>query len=480
VTNTDGAASGAMPVSGDAFIASEFQPVLAADQLAGDIDILSSFADADSPFVSIPVDGRVRLSIDLTNATFTSAAGASFTGNDGGNCAFESAPVAGGGVGNTSVGFISTAAAAINACEVTDDGDVGNIGGTIGLFSIPVARVDSSLPVNVTLTYTQVNADGSAVANPVTAAETLTYAELEAAWNDGGTNAFAAGVDLIATSAGILADGTLGTVTADFRDLGTGGLDINAHGGAQVTDADLFTADSELLITFPAGVGDVATVAVAGGGACTGPVADVFTCALSAAQLVGLSGAAITYTVGGGATPPVTPEQTPTATITTDTQDDYVAAGFSGDLAEIKHDDGLDEAVVGAANDFGWVRFGAGGTESNFRVSMASDALAAAITQVIVTPSSGNGGVTAGTPVTLLPGSVETGFAISGSTIVFNSRGLGAASGETGNADLVDIELQFDETAAVIADVTGATIQRQLVNRTPSSFVAAPGLGQDN
>jgi hypothetical protein len=496
VVNTDTGSDPTLPASGAAFIASEFQPAAAIDQLAGDLVITSNFG-AVAPFATIPVDGRARLTISLTNATFTTATAASFTANSGLACAFESAAVTGGGVGSTSVGFISTAAAGISTCtSATGESGAGAAdGGIIGEFTIPVIRTANGSPVSVTFTYTQVNADGSAVASPVTTTETMRYADLAGSWDStvpavATDHAFAAGAERLATNAGILAGGALGTISVDFRNQASNSVpalvNIAADTGVQVAPADLLTDNNEILITFPNGVGDVNAVAVAGAGACTGPVANVFTCAASAAQLTGLSGAAITYTVAGGATPPVTPEQTVTAELVVDPQADYVLAGFTGDLADIKHDNGLRTAVVDATaggGNFAWVRFGSGGTESNFRVSLPTSADAAGITEVRVAANAGNG-VTGGT-TTLLPGTAETGFKASGSTITFNSRALGAASGETGNADITSVTFQYDESilgAPGVGDlkIEDASIDRQLVNRTPGSFVATPGLGTDN
>lgn len=486
VDNTISTPSAPLPLDSVAVIASEFQPAAAVDQLAGTLTIQSRFDGATSPFSSIPVNGRATLGISLTNATFTTASGATFTGNDGGDCSFEPAAVTGGGVGGTSVGFISTSADSISLCTnaVGESGPGAADGGVIGIFSIPIVRTANGSPIGVTFTYTQVNNDGSAVANPVTVTETLDFAELASAWDASGVagdHQFTAGVDLVATSAGILSAGTLGTVQVDFRNATAAPLDIRSDAGTQVVVGDLFGAAGEIAITFPGGVGDIDGVSIAGIAtpACAGPVADVFTCDIVAADITALGTArAITYTVGG-VTPPVTPEQIPTAVFTTDPATDYVAAGFNGNLAEITHDDGLGEDEVrsggGASDTYEWVRIGSGGTESNFRVQMASDADAAAVTQVRATVAAGNG-VGAQTIIIPVGTDANSEAVIRGATVTFNSRSLGANATGSGNADITTLELQYDDTVIGTAEVNAATSARQLVSRSPGSFVATGGL----
>ena len=494
VTNSNGGATSAqLPLSGVGYVVSEFQPAAAGDQLAGNIVVDSAFGAAASPFATIPVNGRATLTISLTNATFTTAVGATVAGTAAGGdpCEFETAPIAGGGVGASSVTFISSANnPGISNCSNT----------AIGTFTIPVLRTSSSAAVDVAMTYTQVNADGSAVASPVVPASTgLSYAVPAAAWDASGVagdHQFTAGGELLASNAGILSAGTLGTVQVDFRTTGAGGFPIgNPTNGVLIDEPDLFdNVTGTIDITFPNGVGDVNAVAIAGlAGACTGPVADVFSCPVTDADIATFDAGPVNITFGvlGGPTPPVTPEQTPSAVFTTDPDANYVAAGFSGNLAPIAHDDGLREDTVQsgtlAADTYDWVRIGAGGTESNFRIQMASAADAAGISQVRVTIAAGNG-LDAQTITIPVGADADTDARIQGSTVTFNSRSMGAHATGSGNANITGIQLQFAEAVlgagggagnAGSDKVIAATSQRQLVNRSPGSFVATPGLGND-
>ena len=463
VTNSNGGATSAqLPLSGVGYVVSEFQPAAAGDQLAGNIVVDSAFGAAASPFATIPVNGRATLTISLTNATFTTAVGATVAGTAAGGdpCEFETAPIAGGGVGASSVTFISSANnPGISNCSNT----------AIGTFTIPVLRTSSSAAVDVAMTYTQVNA---------------------------GDHQFTAGGELLASNAGILSAGTLGTVQVDFRTTGAGGFPIgNPTNGVLIDEPDLFdNVTGTIDITFPNGVGDVNAVAIAGlAGACTGPVADVFSCPVTDADIATFDAGPVNITFGvlGGPTPPVTPEQTPSAVFTTDPDANYVAAGFSGNLAPIAHDDGLREDTVQsgtlAADTYDWVRIGAGGTESNFRIQMASAADAAGISQVRVTIAAGNG-LDAQTITIPVGADADTDARIQGSTVTFNSRSMGAHATGSGNANITGIQLQFAEAVlgagggagnAGSDKVIAATSQRQLVNRSPGSFVATPGLGND-
>jgi len=469
--------TGAASADTDAFTAAEFQPA-AASQLSG-VTVIDTTFGAVAPFAGAPVDARVRLTVTLTNATWTSAAGGS---NDGGAgaCAFQTAPVGGGGVGNNTLEFLSVAAAGINGCT--------GAGPTFTFADI--RRVDSAQPITINFEYRQVGADGSAVASPIVRSDSVMLAGPAAAWGTGAAagHSFGAGAELLATGAGILSAGSLGTVSTSFRtqaDAAAEGdpaaprdIRVGATGGATIAAADLFqAAGNNIVITFPEGAGRVNGVSIAGvAGPCTGPVDDAFTCPLSPVELVGLADSAINFTVAAAET--VTPEQTVTAVLNTNNQTGYVAAGFSGNLAPIKHDDGLRVAALTLPANTAWTGFGAGATESQYRISGMTAAQAASIQEIRVSVVGGNNVASTGaTPIVLTnTDDLETGFILRGQTVVFNSKGLAAAAGTgNGNANISAINLQFEETGmGGVALPGGIRLDRQLVNRNPGALVAVP------
>ncbi|WP_420433379.1 hypothetical protein [Hyphobacterium sp.] len=252
--------------------------------------------------------------------------------------------------------------------------------------------------------------------------------------------------------------------------------------GAALADSSDIAMSAELVLTFPSGaVGIDESNVDFGGLICAqgaAPADNVFTCALTGLELdimPGIGPIPITVDDDGNAATFVT-AQVPDAVFTVTGNPNNTVSGASGDLAVIELDDGLDVTAITNSN-FAWVRFGSGGTESNFRISLPSEAEAQAVTQVRVTIIAGNG-TSAGT-VTLLPGDASSGFRVQGATITFNSAALGSASGEIGNANITSVALQHDETVLLAGTVPGLTILRQLVNRTPGNFVATPGLTSD-
>ena len=151
-------------------------------------------------------------------------------------------------------------------------------------------------------------------------------------------------------------------------------------------------------------------------------------------------------------------------------------SGPSGSLAAIEWDDGLGEVPVASGGTTDWVRFGTGGTESNFRIQMKSAAAAAAVTQVRVTVGEEGNGIAADTYI-LPAGTVDTGFVVNGATVTFNSRALGvAAGGASGNANITGISLQGTDADIALTLLASADVDRQMVNRSPSSYVATGGL----
>lgn len=271
----------------------------------------------------------------------------------------------------------------------------------------------------------------------------------------------------------------LGNVSYEFNNVGgtifTDGNGTTPAGVAAIVVGDA-VASGSLVIDFPGGDDGIATVTVdAAGAACAedaGAAVTTWTCPLTSAQVAALApGGNVAFTSDNVA---AIAQQTPTAALTVTSNAGYSApAGPSGPLAPVEWNDGLGETPVASGGATDWVRFGTGGTESNFRIQMATAAGAAAVTQVQVTVGEEGNGIPAAT-YNLLPGTVDTGFVANGATVTFNSRALGAVAGVTGNANITGINLQaLDANAGLMA---GADVDRQLVNRSPSSYVATGGL----
>lgn len=483
-----------------AFSAAEFQPATAVTQLTGKAVVETTFGAA-APFASAGVTDRVRLTVTLTNAAWTTASGGTLvnpTGDGAGgtptnatnfaNCTFEASPVAGGGVGNTTVTFLSTAGAKINECK----------GATPTFTFDSIRRSSNNAAVGVSFSFAQVDSAGN---NPgTTIAKALTLADTASAWGAvPADHKFTADTTAGPTSstAGILtADTVLGTVKTSFRTTASAGdpgptlvpIRIGAVAGTTIGPADLF-ASGKLLIDFPQGAAGIskATFERAGGPTdCTGPVtttapAQQITCTLTAADLGTEFTTARAITIVKAATAVATPEQTPTATLEVTTQTGYVATGFGPTpLRALTNDDGRIQSsnlIDGAASKGKWTAFGSGGTESQFRISGLTAAQAANVEAIRVVVAAGGNGVavapaTPGYYTLTNTGDVATGFVVRGGTLVFNSKGLGAAAGmgaTTGNADITSVVLRY-----VGASVPAVTIDRQLANRNPTSIVAVP------
>jgi hypothetical protein len=476
----------------EAFIAAEFQPSTALTQLAGNVVITTHFGTT-APYAGAGVSDRVRLTVSVTNGTWTSATGG--TASNAGtttqltNCGFDAQPVAGGGVGNDTVEFLSTAGAQINGCT--------GISSTFAFNGI--RRVNNNAPVVVTFSYAQVDSTGG---NPGAAtAKTVTLADTASVWGTDVTkHKFVAdsSTDPTSGTTGILtaSSTTIGTVQTSFRtqasagDVGGTLEDIREDDGTTIVAGDVFAGGS-ITIDFPQGADgisavtlvDPATAGALASIACTGPVpttapAARATCTLDAAAL-GTGLATKRNIVITKATPAVaTPEQTPTATLAVLTQSGYVASGYGPtSLRALANDDGRSQSTNVLTNlaTGKWTAFGTSNTESQFRISGLSAANAAKVEAIRIEVADGGNGV----PVAPAPGyysitastdnTAATGFVVRGGTIVFNSKSLGLASGATGNADIVSVKLRSEGTA-----LTGATINRQLTNRNPTSLVAVP------
>ena len=425
-------------------------------------DVVLDFA-LDGVFAAMGAGGAVQVDFTLTNATFSSTVPTgAWTAATDPNCDFG-APTLGGGAGGSTVRFENTAQ--LNLCTTPVDADDGTI-------TLPISVTTNGSPVSINVAFTPTADAGSYTGSD----EDIDLADFAQAFTFS-IDAGAAGSGLFdATGDDLTGSGTIGTLSlAAFP----AGIEIDAAGTALAT-AQQVAASGSLVLTFPGGETGIDEANVDLGGVACSQAANVFTCAVTGVQLDAIDNGApgLDITIDDDGDPlTVITVQTPTVVYTTTGSGSNTVSGATGNTAELEIDDGLDVNSLAAAN-FAWVRFGTGGTESNFRAQFASDAEAAAVNEVRVTTAAGNG-VSAQT-VTLLPDTADLGFQVLGSTVVFNSRALGAASGETGNADITDVEVQHDEIALAALDANAAPIHRQLVNRSPGSYVATPGLESDN
>ncbi|WP_420431132.1 beta strand repeat-containing protein [Hyphobacterium sp.] len=445
--------------------ASPFSGQTVASEVGGILDgnVILDFG-LSNEFENMGAGGTVVVAFTLTNATFDGPLSAgSWTAATEADCDFGE-PVFGGGAGGDVVRFENTGQ--INQCSGFDAND--------GTLTLPIVVTNNGDPVSVTVTFTP-TADAGTYTGSSDDLDLLAFAPAF----DFSITAGAAGAgEFDASGDDLQGSGLIGTLTlADFP------ADIESDIGVALADATDIAASAQLVLTFPDGVSGIdETNIVLGGVSCTqgaAPSDNVFTCALGGGDLDGIdNGAAgldITIDDDANAATFVT-TQTPTAVLTVTGNPNNTVSGASGDLAEIELDDGLDVNAITNSN-FDWVRFGSGGTESNFRIALPSTAEAEAVMQIQITVVQGNN-VAAGT-INLTPGAAGTGFQVKGATVTFNSRALGATSGETGNANITSVALQHDETALLAGIVPGLTILRQLVNRSPGSFIATGGLTND-
>jgi len=418
-----------------------------------DYDNLGAAAEVDITFTTT---GGLVLAEIVDGADFTQGADA--------NCSF--AIQAGGGIGSTSVTFRNDGAD-FRACSNDT------------AFGLDLTRSAANASQDSGVTVTVVcNSDCGTFTNE---SDSFTLIDDTSAF-PAASRVVTAGATVTIDTDGIGPVGphALGNVSYEFdaAAIFTDGNGATMAGVAGIAVGDA-VASAELEIDFPGGDDGIATVSVDAGGAvaCTedaGAAVTTWSCALTPAQLAALDADGdVTFTSDN--TDPIA-QQTPTASLSVTSNANYAApSGPSGSLADIEWDDGLAETAVAFGGAREWVRFGTGGTESNFRIQLASDAAAAAVTQVQVTTAAGNG-IAAGTHL-LNAGTADTGFQAQGSTITFNSRALGAVAGATGNADITGVDLQTADADAGL--VAGADMNRQLVNRSPSSFVATGGLSDN-
>ncbi|AZU03111.1 hypothetical protein X907_0564 [Glycocaulis alkaliphilus] len=423
--------------------------------LAG--DLVLEF-DLSGAFAGMGAGGAVRLDIQIDGATFDGPVSNTALVSAGANCGFGAAPSLGGGAGGNTVRFSSTGQ--LNLCAA----------GTATI-TLPIEATTFGEQISVSATFTA-TADagtyGPVVSLDVDADDIVSF-------DNALTYSIAAGAagagELDANGENLLGSGILGVLSVAYDD--TLNYDLADTLAAANIGTDNLVASGELTVTLASAAGiDFIEL----DGVDCPATGNVFTCAVDIAQLEIDGAHDITFDVdGNGAV-----AQTPSASLSlvADGGANADADVFDGvaatDLAEITLDDGLDTSSLANAN-FAWVRFGTGGTESNFRIQFADADEANAVTEVRVDVDAGNG-VDAQT-VTLVAGTANDGFVVQGATITFNSRGLGAASGQSGNADITGVDLQHSDDEPGVGN---GTILRQLINRNTASFVATPGLASDN
>ncbi len=436
-------------------IASEYEGAL-----AGNLVLNLDFTNATGVDFSVfGGAGEARLDIELTNARFTSVIGSSaLSSGFAAGCAFGGPTLGGGNQGST-VRFESTGA--INSCNAANN-----------LVALPIEIIDVGQPASVSIAVSGVADFGAftTVADQLALIEYAQGLEFAIAMGAVGSGLFDADGDALSGS-GIIGT-TGGTVNA-----------VNRNLTAALTAASEIAASGTLTVTFPNGAEGIGSVN-AGFGACSqgaAPNDNVFSCALTSGNLDAIVGADqdITITDDGDNTTFVT-AQTPTAELEIVAVADYSVAGATGNLADVELDDGLATVAILNSN-FDWVRFGSGGTESNFRIQLDSAAAAARVTQVRVAVADGNGISAPTSPAYFVINEDVNGvgYQVNGATITFNSGALGVAAGTSGNANITGVTLEFEEGNPA-TPLGGATILRQLVNRNTASFVATPGLASDN
>ena len=436
--------------------------------------------DVVEAFITAGAGAIIDLTVNLTNATWSIPVpdGSMDIAGADAFCAFSVDPDLDGGFGQDTVTYYSSGQ--VNLCDgATPDGVNGAL-----VLTLPVEVTDSTQPIGVEVVFTpRVNPGGYSEETVIIDAEDLldydnalvfTIAAGDDADNELNTDGdgFLGGA-----TPGDLGSLALAYDDALFYDLDN---DLAAAGGGIDAGDIIESAALEVAFDDVTGIDSL----MLGAGPCT-LAGTTFTCDLDAAAITALAGGSsdIVFVLGGvdGAS-----QQTPSASLSVvaDADSNADAEVFEGltatDLAEITLDNGLDVEEINNSN-FAWVRVGAGGTESNFRIQFADADEASAVTEVRVDLEAGNG-VDAQTVTLVEQGTAATGFLAQGATITFNSRALGAESGDTGNANISNVELQFNEAAlngmgqSAVADLQ---ILRQLVNRG-TTFTATPGLASDN
>lgn len=452
-------ASVAGDFSGDKVIASEYT-----GEIAGDLII--NFDDLAGAFDAMGAGGAVTVEVSLVNATFSSTVpNDAWSAAADANCDFGE-PSLGGGSGGSSVQFENTGQ--LNLCGATS-ADLGNN----GVLTLPIEVTSNGDPVSVEISFTP-TADAGSYTGADIDLDLLTFAQYLSFVVDFDATATPPQGQFDSDGDALQGSGQIGLIETVKNDSGTGAV---THVDLTTTDsgADDVIDEADIIITFPEGAEGIGGVTL-DGDACTqgtAPNDNVFTCdGVAGGDVDGFDGSAngvIEITDDGDSDTFIT-VQTPTVAIEFTAQTDYDLDDVAAtDVAPLELDDGLgEETITGSA--FPWTRIGAGGTESRFRVALGAADDASDITEVRVTCGASNSGGPFGDAgvITLLPSpgnsDPDQGFRTSGNVLSFTSAGLGAAGGGSGNCDITGVELQYDEDELTGADITGADIQRLLLN----------------
>lgn len=440
---------------------SDFSGQVIASEASGTLsgDLILDFG-LSGKFEQMGAGGVVELEVALNNAEFNGPVTVAPDASDN-DCDFTI--LNGGGVGGTSVTYRS--AGSVNQCS--------GFGANDASITLPIRVSSNGDPVSVDVTFTP-TADagvytGDSERFDLASFEILADFQTNRLLTDPPVGQFDANGD------DLLGSGELMRAQVNLN----GNVDETVIGGGATTadSADDVLASVDIVVTFPGGVSgiDTSNVALDGTPCSQGAAPDdnVFTCTATGAEWNTFTGPGfgeITIVDDGDPLTSVV-AQTPTV--------EYVFTYDSGfafpfgvvpptDIAPIELDDGLDEAIVASANNaFDWARIGSDGTQSNFRITLANGADAASITQVYVTCAADTGGDFGRITLDPSPGNSDPaqGFRTQNNMVVFSSTALGAAAGGSGNCDISQIELQYDENVLSAGDITGAQANRLLLQR---------------
>lgn len=421
-------------------------------------DLIIDFALADV-FAGMGAGGQVTARFTLTNAAFSATVpNNAWTAATEANCSFGE-PTLGGGVAGSSVEFENINQ--LNLCTGANADD--------GFLTLPIEVSNPGDAVSIQVEFIG-TADVGTFTGEDDTLDALSYEQWVSYTVDFNDAAVPPVGQFDSLGDNLQGSGQIGRIETVLNGDVTH-VDLATVVGVLTADAIVDSAD--IIVTFPDGVVgiDEANVDLDAAACTQGAGADenVFTCAATGAEVGAFDGAAtglITIDDDGDNTTLVT-VQTPTLAIDADGDAGYGATDAAAtDIAPIELDDGLStDLVPGSA--IAWSRIGEGGSESNFRISLANSADASGFTRVIVTCGNASDAALEGAEIVLLPGSEPaTDARALGNTIAFNSRALGAAAGATGNCDIASVEVERDESLLNAVDVTGGSISRLLIQRS--------------